>query len=139
MNRALLLAGAVLGLSCSSPKGDDTAVPDTVPGAAVPDTNAAAALRDSARAVVATLLADSSTAMFDSLVVVQPPAEGNRMPSMAVCGRVAGKPGIKGRTTPTRFVYRTRFALFVQDDDNTQQFADLWATNCTSGTVVLRG
>ena len=134
----LLIAG------CASPKADDgvdsTAVAEahaeSVAKAAVVE---AAALRESAQATLATLLQNPATAVFDSVVVMQPPAVGDRLPPMVVCGRINGKPGIGGRQTPTRFVYQTKFALFVEETANRQAFADLVGRTCgaTGARVVL--
>ena len=98
----------------------------------------AVVLRDSAKAVLATLLADPSTATFDSLVVIQPPVEGGRRPALVACGRISGSPGIGGRRTPTRFVYQNRWTVFVEEDANREQFAELWAKSCDAmkGTVI---
>ena len=78
------------------------------------------------------------TAVFDSVVVIQPPAVGDRLPPMVVCGQISGKPGIGGRSTPTRFVYQTKFALFVEEAANRQAFADLVGRTCgaTGARVV---
>lgn len=95
-------------------------------------------LRDSAKAVLATLLADPSTATFDSLVVIQPPPEGDRRPALVACGRIGGIPGIGGRRGMTRFVYQNRWTVFVEEEANRAQFAELWARSCIAppGTVI---
>lgn len=98
----------------------------------------AVVLRDSARVVLATLLADPSTATFDSLVVIQPPPEEGRRPPLVACGRIGGSPGIGGRRGLTRFVYQNRWTVFVEEDANRERFAELWAKSC-GGVVVLAG
>ena len=46
--------------------------------------------------------------------------------------------GIGGRSTPTRFIYQTKFALFVEEAANRQAFADLVGRTCgaTGARVV---
>lgn len=137
-------AAVLLMVGCTSPKTDTvvdstavaTARADSLAKAAVVD---AIALRDSAQATIATLLKKPATAAFDSVVVMQPPPVGDRLPPMVVCGRVSGKPGIGGRQTPTRFVYQTKFALFVEEAANRQAFADLVGRTCgaTGARVVV--
>jgi hypothetical protein len=134
----------LLVVGCTSPRTDavvdSTAVAaaraDSLAKAAVVD---ATALRDSAEATIATLLKNPATAAFDSVVVMQPPAVGDRLPPMVVCGRISGRPGIGGRSTPTRFVYQTKFALFVEEAANRQAFADLVGRTCgaTGARVVV--
>ncbi|MEO7611098.1 MAG: hypothetical protein ABIV27_06290 [Gemmatimonadales bacterium] len=101
----------------------------------------AATLRDSAQATLATLLDDPANATFDSVVVVQPPPTDGRATAPAVCGRVNGKPGIGGRSTPTRFVYQGRWTVFVEEAGNQTEFAAVWARMCDAdgGTLVLEG
>ncbi|HET9066201.1 MAG TPA: hypothetical protein VFN22_10325 [Gemmatimonadales bacterium] len=98
-------------------------------------------LRDSAKATLAALLTTPASATFDSLLVIQPPEEDGRMPSLVVCGRIGGKPGIGGSRTRTRFIYQNRFTVFVEDATNQRQFIALWARTCgvPGGTVVLEG
>lgn len=134
----------LLVVGCGSPKADavvDSAAvvaarADSLAKAAVVE---GTALRDSAQATLATLLKNPATAVFDSVVVMQPPAVGDRLPPMVVCGRINGKPGIGGRQTPTRFVYQTKFALFVEETANRQAFADLVGRTCgaTGARVVV--
>lgn len=136
---ALLLATA-----CSRPtpnaNGDSTEVViapiDSVTSA---DSAAATALCDSAKAVLAKLLDNPASASFDSLIVVQPPLDGDRRPSPVVCGRIGGRPGIGGSTSRKRFVYQNRWTVFVEENANREQFADLWGRTCApgSGTVIL--
>lgn len=104
---------------------------------AAPDTTAALTLRDSAKATLATLVPEPSRAVFDSIVVIQPPHDGERLPAMAVCGRIAGLPG---RTTPARFVYQSKWTVFVEETANQAAFGDLWARSCVvaGGVVVVR-
>jgi|CXWL01.1.fsa_nt_gi hypothetical protein len=138
-------AAALLGVAgCASPKTSD-GVDSVAVAAARADSLAKAAvvegtaLRDSAQATLATLLKNPATAVFDSVVVMQPPAVGDRLPPMVVCGRISGKPGIGGRAMPTRFVYQTKFALFVEDSANRQAFAELVGRTCgaTGAHVVV--
>ena len=145
---ALPIAGRsallLLVVGCGSPKAgavvDSSAVAaaraDSLAKAAVVE---ATALRDSAQATLATLLKKPATAVFDSVVVMQPPAVGDRLPPMVVCGRISGTPGLGGRTTPTRFVYQTKFALFVEETANRQAFADLVGRTCgaTGARVIV--
>ena len=124
---------AALLTACSGgsaePAPDSTAV-----AVAAPDTAAALVLRDSAKATLATLAA---RATFDSVVVIQPPHDGERLPAMAVCGRIGGLPG---RTAPARFVYQSKWTVFVEEEANLAAFGELWARSCavSGGTVVVR-
>ncbi|MBK7596823.1 MAG: hypothetical protein IPJ11_16750 [Gemmatimonadetes bacterium] len=96
----------------------------------------AAALRDSAQATLATLLKNPATAVFDSVVVMQPPAVGDRLPPMVVCGQINGKPGIGGvHADPLRL--SDQVALFVEEAANRQAFADLVGRTC--GATGARG
>jgi hypothetical protein len=91
-------------------------------------------LRDSAQATLATL---GPSPTFDSVVVVQPPHDGTRLPAMAVCGRIAG---ISGRPAPARFVYQSKWTVFVEDESNRATFGELWARTCSAhGAMVLVG
>lgn len=93
---------------------------------------AAVSLDSAARATVATLVNDSTRAVFDSMRVVQPAADSTgRTPPMAVCGRFSGP----GRTAPTRFVFQSKFALFVEGVSNANAFAELWGKACVGETV----
>jgi hypothetical protein len=146
MMRSHMLLGLALLAACTS-AGDDTArAPDST--LATEEAEHAAArtllaeaedLRDSAQVVLATLLTDPASARFDSLVVIQPPVEGGRQPSLAACGRIGGSPGIAGRGGMTRFVYQNRWTVFVEEDGNREQFAALWARSCdpATGTVLI--
>jgi hypothetical protein len=98
-------------------------------------------LRVAAQGVMASLLRDSSSATFDSLVVVQPPQVEDRVPPMVVCGTISGKPGIGGRSTPTAFIYQSRWTVFVAEAANREAFAKLWGETCAnpSGRVVVAG
>lgn len=118
----------------------ETAPDSTVATVAAPDTALAATLRDSAKATLATLLDDPVSATFDSVVVIQPPPDGARLPAMAVCGRIGGRPGIGGRTAPVRFVYQSKWTVFVEAAANQTAFGELWARSCAAvgGTVVMR-
>ncbi len=124
------------------------AVPDpVVEAAARADSIAAAAVasapafRDSAQATLASLLDDSASATFDSVVVVQPPAVDGRLPARVVCGRISGRPGVGGSREPVRFIYHGRWTVFVADDANRAKFAELWASGCAdpAGVVQLEG
>jgi hypothetical protein len=121
--------------------GDGNADSLEAAAASMADTASAIALRDSATATLATLLDTPATATFDSVVVMQPPRDGARTPPMAVCGRIGGAPGIKGSASPARFVYQSKWALYVEDAENREQFAQVWANLCvvSGGTVVVRG
>jgi hypothetical protein len=101
------------------------------------DTMTATVLRDSAKATLATLVPDPATATFDSVVVIQPPHDGTRLPSMAVCGRIGGLPG---RATRVRFVYQSKWTVFVEETTNQAAFTELWARSCavSGGTAVVR-
>ncbi len=104
-----------------------TARADSAAKAAVVE---ATALRDSAQVTLATLLKNPASAVFDRVVVMQPPAVGDRLPPMVVCGVINGKPGLGGRSTPTRFVYQTKFALFVEEAATRQAFGELVGRTC---------
>lgn len=142
----LLACFAVLTTGCSSPKTAPR--PDSlVVAAAIADSldrveqQEALALADSARATLASLLTDPASASFDSLVVVRPPSsKEGRIAPLAVCGSIRGRPGIGGRSTPTRFVYQTKWAVFVEEAGNRQAFADLVGRTCgaTRARVVFR-
>lgn len=133
----------ILTAACGDPPDNTPATPDST---AIREAERQAAieaqavvLRDSARVVLATLLADPSTATFDSLVVIQPPPADGRRPPLVACGRINGSPGIGGRRTPTRFVYQNRWTVFVEEEANREQFAELWAKSCgASGAVLIR-
>lgn len=129
-----LLAGAQVG--CASPEGA-TARDSAQIAAAVADSldrveqQEAVALADSARVTLASLLITPASAAFDSLVVVRPPkSEEGRLAPLAVCGSIRGRPGIGGRATATRFVYQTKWAVFVEEPGNRQAFADLMGRTC---------
>lgn len=141
MRRAILFVVVCLVGACSAPAPDAADRRDSTPPAAAPDTLAATALRDSAKATLATLLDKPEAATFDSVVVVQPPRQGERLTAMAVCGRIDGPAGTKLRTPPARFVFQSKWALFVEDDTNRDEFAKLWESRCaaTGATVVVRG
>lgn len=97
----------------------------------------APAFRDSATTTLAKLLDDPTTATFDSVTVVQPPAVDGRLPARAVCGRIGGRPGIEGRAEPTRFIYHGPWTVFVDDAASAEKFAELWAESCTpTGAMV---
>jgi hypothetical protein len=100
----------------------------------------ATTLRDSAQVVLATLLSNPGSAMFDSLVVVQPPIVDGRQPPLVACGRIGGTPGVGGRRGMTRFVYQNRWTVFTEDPSNTTEFEALWARTCgAEGARVVGG
>jgi hypothetical protein len=125
-------------LCCACGGESPEATPDTTLTTGITvDTAAALTLRDSAVATLATLVEPPSRATFDSVVVVQPPHDGARWPAMAVCGRIAGLPG---RTAPVRFVYQSKWTVFVEEASNLTAFGELWARTCAAtGGVVVRG
>jgi hypothetical protein len=132
---------AITSLAACSGGAREPALDSTATATVVaPDTATAMTLRDSAKATLATLLQDPATATFDSVVVIQPPHDGERLPAMAVCGRIGGRPGIGGRTTPVRFVYQSKWTVFVEEAGNQAAFGELWARSCAipAGVVVLR-
>ncbi len=99
---------------------------------------AAPALLDTARETMVQLLEHPATAMFDSLRVVQPAMKDGVWPAPAVCGRLGGKPGVKGATGMTPFIYLNRVTVFVLDPSNGEAFGKLWADDCGGpGTRVL--
>ncbi len=142
--RSVRASAILLLVGCASSKPSE-AVDSAAVAAARADSLAKAAvveggaLRDSAQATLATLLKNPASAVFDSVVVMQPPAVGDRLPPMVVCGRINGKPGIGGRQAPTRFVYQTKFALFVEESANRQAFEELVGRTCgaTGARVIV--
>ena len=91
----------------------------------------APAFADTARRTMAVLLKHPESAVFDSLVVVQPPrAVDGSWPAPWVCGRIGGKPGLGGKNTPTPFIYQSRLNVFVLDQSNGEAFAALRAKGC---------
>ena len=86
------------------------------------------------------LLKHPESALFDSLVVVQPPKEDGRWPTPWVCGRVGGKPGIGGRSAMTPFIYQNRINVFVFDPANPSAFLVLRAKACDNpaGRVLFK-
>jgi hypothetical protein len=126
---------ACLACASESPPAEPESAAE--PSGLVIDSAGAATLRDSAKATLATLVTNG-TAAFDSVVVVQPPADSTgRAPAMAVCGRIAGLPG---RGAPARFVYQSKWTVFVEEANNQTTFGALWARSCegSRGTVVIR-
>lgn len=95
-------------------------------------TRQAPAFADTARNTLAVLLKHPESAIFDSLVVMQPPKEGGSWPTPWVCGRIGGKPGIGGRSTLTPFIYQNRINVFVLDQNNGPAFAALRAKGCAN-------
>lgn len=131
---SLLLTVALTACSGRSPDpAPDTTTTTTT---AALDTAAASVLRDSAKATLATLVPAPASATFDSVRVVQPPHDGARLPAMAVCGRIGGLPG---RSAPVRFVYQSKWTVFVEEAANQAAFGDLWTRSCAvaGGTVVV--
>lgn len=139
------MAALTLAAACSNRAADKVADPaaavtaraDSVLLAVRAD---AEKMRNDARTTLAELLRDPATASFDSLMVVQPPAEEGRVPPMAACGRIGGRPGIAGSNVPTRFVYQSRFTVFVEEEKNREEFAALWERTCSAPgrTVILQ-
>lgn len=116
------------------------AEPEVVPEEVIatpPDTAAMTTLRDSAQVTLASLLRNPGSATFDSVRVMQPPGVDDRLPAWAVCGQISGRPGIGGRSTPTRFVYQSRWTVFVEEANNQAAFADLWSRNCEAPATAL--
>lgn len=103
-------------------------------------TSGASLLADSARHIMATLLKRPVTAVFDSLVVVQPAKVDGAWPPLVVCGRMTGRPGIDGRSTPVPFIYQNRLDVFVLQENNGPAFAALRAKDCDNSVarVLLR-
>jgi hypothetical protein len=103
-------------------------------------TQQAPAFADTARNTLKVLLKHPESAVFDSLIVVQPPKEGGSWPTPWVCGRIGGKPGIGGRSTLTPFVYQNRINVFLLDQSNGAAFAVLRAKGCDNpaARVLLR-
>ena len=132
---ALVLSAA--GAACSSPKSNNgpdsaTVARNLADSLAKTQQQQAVELGDSARATLASLLKNPTTAAFDSVMVVQPPAVNGRLPGMAVCGRISGKPGIGGRSAPSAFIFQNRMTVFVEDPTNHQAFGALWARLCAA-------
>lgn len=98
-----------------------------------------AEMLESARGVLASLLPDSASASFEELAVVQPPAVDGTAPAMVVCGKVTGRPGIGGRSTPTAFVYTSRWSVFVEEAANREAFRALWDRTCGNPGSVVKG
>ena len=100
--------------------------------------DAAPALADEARRTMVQLLKNPASAIFDSLTVVQPALSDGTWPSPVVCARIGGKPGVKGATGMTPFIYRNPMTVFVLDHDNAKPFADLRAKYCGGpGSQIL--
>jgi hypothetical protein len=101
-------------------------------------TQQAAAIADTARRTVAVLLKHPESATFDSLVVMQPPKDGDHWPTPVVCGRIGGKPGIGGSAAMTPFIYQSRINVFLLDHSNAAAFSALRARSCDNpGARVL--
>jgi hypothetical protein len=140
----ILLGALFLSVACASPEpgpgkdGVEIVVVnvDSLARAAV---EAALELRDSAKTTLATLLDNPASAVFGSLVVIQPPEVEGRLPSPAVCGWINGTPGIGGRSTPTRFVYQSKWTVFVEEEANRDKFLELWADACTGELLMDEG
>ena len=143
MGRRLLLAGLLVLAACGGEEQveatsvDLTLQADSVARSRLAD---AGVLVDSAKATLATLLDDPASATFDSVVVIQPPAADGRLPALAACGRIGGRPGVGGSRSPVRFIYQGKWTVFVEESRNAEQFAELWAKLCADpgGEVVLR-
>ena len=131
---AVVVAAALLtacGRTSAPSPADSTAVAQRLDDSVLAlRTQQAPALADTARRTLAVLLKHPESAVFDSLVVVQPPKQDASWPAPWVCGRIGGKPGIGGRTTPTPFIYQNRVNVFVLDQGNGPAFAALRAKGC---------
>jgi len=136
---------ALLALACGRSTGPPPA--DSVAAAKHADdslialrTQQAPSIADSARTTLAVLLRHPESAVFDSLVVVQPPKAGGEWPAPWVCGRIGGKPGIGGRNAMTPFVYQNRINVFLLDASNGPAFGALRARGCgnPAARVLLR-
>jgi hypothetical protein len=126
---SLLLAAC--GHTSAPPAADSTAAAAHMDDSIIAlRTQQAAAFADTARNTLAVLLKHPESAVFDSIVVVQPPKDGDHWPTPYVCGRIGGKPGIGGRSTLTPFVYQSRINVFVLDQTNGAAFAALRAKGC---------
>lgn len=134
---ALLLAACGGGDAPDTPAVDSAALADSLAQAARVE---ARVLVDSAKATLATLLDQPASATFDSVVVIQPPPADGRLPAMAACGRIGGRPGVGGSRSPVRFIYQGKWTVFVEEARNAEQFAGLWAKLCAApgGEVVMR-
>jgi len=137
----LCLVVAACGRSGAAPAADTLAVAKQRDDSVIAlRTQQAPALADTARVTLASLLKQPESALFDSIVVVQPPKENGSWSAPWVCGRIGGKPGIGGRSTMTPFVYQNRINVFVLDKDNAAAFAALRAKGCENpgARVVLK-
>ncbi|MEO7353441.1 MAG: hypothetical protein ABIZ70_03735, partial [Gemmatimonadales bacterium] len=103
-------------------------------------TREAPALLQEARGVMVQILAKPATASFDSLRVMQPAVRDGVWPPPAVCGRLGGKPGVKGAAGMTPFVYFNKMTVFVRDQKNQVAFGELYGKTCSAaGGRVLVG
>jgi len=141
----VVVVSSILVAACSRKNapsaGDSTAVLRHIDDSVIAlRTQQAPALGDTARSTLAVLLQHPETAVFDSVVVVQPPKESGSWPTPWVCGRIGGKPGIGGRNTMTPFIYQSRINVFVLDQRNGANFAALRAKVCDNpaARVLLR-
>lgn len=124
----------------SSPEPDSAAVAQAVTDSAVARERVhVTEMLDGARSVLASLLADSATATFEELMVVQPPEVEGKIPAMVVCGKISGKPGIGGRQGPTAFIYTSRWTVFVEEAANREAFVKLWGETCGNAASVKKG
>ena len=141
----LTIALGLVSVACgrgagNTPPSVDTAavarhVADSVLAA---HTRAAPALLDTARQTMVQLLAHPATAVFDSLIVTQPAMRDGASPAPAVCGRIGGKPGVKGVRGMRRFIYLNRLTVFVLDQSNGEAFSKLRGELCDGpGVRVL--
>jgi hypothetical protein len=132
---------AACGRPNAPPAADSTALAQHADDSIIAlRTQQAPAIADTARMTLKVLLKHPERALFDSIVVVQPPKEDGRWPTPFVCGRIGGKPGIGGRNAMTPFVYQNRVNVFVLDQSNGPAFAALRARGCDNpaGRVLLR-
>lgn len=123
---------AVLLLSACGPSAPKEAADSatTSVAAVVPPLPDTMALRDSAEATIAQLLPKPATAVFQEVVVRFPSGDSGASTVPVVCGTIRGKPGIGGSAGPTRFIYQSRWTVFVEDATNGPKFADLWGRLC---------
>jgi hypothetical protein len=142
-NSQLISCIAMLLAACS--RRADTAPPDpallakiVADSVVAAHTAAAPILAEKARSVMMQLLKNPATAKFDSLIVTQPAFADGSWPLPAVCGRIGGKPGLKGSSGMTQFIYLNPVTVFVLEGTNAVPFGELRARNCDGpGVKVL--
>lgn len=143
MRYLLLPAAAFVFAACGGtrtpPAPDSAAVARQVADSTMAaHTGSAAGLEQEARAVMPEALTNPKTATFDSMTVTQPASTNGAWPAPVVCGRIGGRPGIKGAKGMTPFIYENRATVFVLDRSNGVAFAQLRAKLCDgSGVRIL--